>query len=369
MKIVNEVSSKKEQYGTVAAQVHDKHGNLLQEVEIPVDSFNRQMWRAVQANFAVGNGPVTALNNSNSSITIARVIADGVINDYRGIVVGSGTTATTYDTVLMQTLIGFGSGNGELYALPCTAEYDVSTRISTLTRSFISVNENSSPIPVNEVGICVSTNTGINPTSTANSLLFIRDVLPSTLTVPYEGMLTVQYKLRIASGNNNYSNVFIRPYGYGNDQPDTRLFANTNGNLINIALSSINELSYRVTGEEGNTRRGLNFGTSTTAFNVAQVDLQGKIPHGNGAGQLFYHPTSNTTIQENSTTNSCRFIYTRAVENRSGAPIDINEVGIYIDMLQSAPQSFMLDRKVLENTVTLQDTNIVTFWWEFCYEL
>lgn len=366
MKIVNEVSSKKEHYGTVSAQVHDKHGNLLQDVEIPIDSFNRQMWREIQVSFSGVSTSLTALSNVGLDITATFIefTADATNNQYLGIVVGSGTNATTYNTVLMQTLIDFGTGNGELFALPSTAEYDQSTRISTLTRSFISLNENSSPISVNEVGITTSTGSG----GKSDVILMVRDVLPSTLSIPYEGTLSVQYKLRIASGNNNYSNVFIRPYGNNRDtsSANRRLLANTNGIATIIPSSSLN---LRVVSDEGDTRRGLNFGTSTTAFDVAQVDLQGKIAHGNGAGQLFYHPTSNTTIQENSTTNSCRFIFTRAVENRSGAPISINEVGIYIDGSASAPQSFMLDRKILENTVTLQDTNIVTFWWEFCYEL
>lgn len=369
MKIVNEVSSKKEQYGTVSAQVHDKHGNLLQDVEIPIDSFNRQMWREIQVNFAGANTSLINLTNASSDYGNSLFItytADGVNNDYLGIVVGSGTNATTYNTVTMQTLIDFGTGNGELFALPSTAEYNLSTRIATLTRSFISVNENSSPISINEVGITAAPAT--QKSSKAEVFLMVRDVLPSTLSIPYEGTLSVQYKLRIASGNNNYSNVFIRPYGSNQSTTiaNRTALSNTNGNVLTTGQI---QTSYRLVCDEGNTRRGLNFGTSNAAFNVTQVDLQGKIAHGNGAGQLFYHPTSNTTIQENSTTNSCRFIFTRSVENRSGSPISINEVGIFIDGDLAAPQSFMLDRKILENTVTLQDTNIVTFWWEFCYEL
>jgi hypothetical protein len=361
-KITTEVSAKKEQYGDLVVTVHDKHGNIKQRVEQPVDSFNRQMWRLLQRNFTGQFGAnMTFLNGSTGTfVGLPLAIGDAQTGSYRGTVVGSGTNPTTYDTVTMQTLINIGSGVNELSAQEETVEIDYTNNIAIVTRSFVSLNAASSAISVNEVGLCLAGNEDFVATNVV--ALFVRDVLLSTVSVSYEETLTVQYKLRISNGNNNYFNATVRTFGL--PRSSARNLVNTTGSLVSFSAS---QLALRAISPEGFITNGLVVGTSNTAFAKTQNNLISRIAHGNSAGQLFYHPSTNTVIQENSTTNSMRFMLMRTVENRSGSNIEIKEVGLFTDAGATSPQSFMLDRRVVEPPVTVTNGNTVTFTWEFCY--
>jgi hypothetical protein len=363
-KIISEVSSKKQQYGDLIATVHDKYGNLLQRIEQPVDSFNRQMWRWLQSNFSSTTPTVVHLNNSTYSPNPASIFgcrADGAVGSYTGIIVGSGTNATTYDTVVLQTMIDHGTSNGLLSYQENTAEFDSTTLISTLTRSFINLSANQASINVNEVGIGISL--AGDQTGKTLVVMTVRDVLSATISVPFEATLTVQYRLRISNGNRNYVNSVIQNYGVTRGNTNT-FWTNTTGSTIVItsATARMNLLS-----PEGTTGTGMVFGTSNNSFNINQVDLVTTIAHGNSAGQLFYHPTTNTVIQENSVTNSMSFKFMRAVENRSGSDVSVSEVGLFTNA--GGTSKFMFDRKIIDPPVTVTNGNIVTFTWEFCYEV
>jgi hypothetical protein len=357
-KITSEVSSHKEQYGTIVATVHDKYGNLKQRVEQPVDSFNRQTWRILYGDLSGISTTLIYLSGGNASLgEVYKRTADAGINGYSGIVIGSGINPTSYDTVAMQTIIDLGESSGQLRGLNSTAEFDQSTGIATLTRSFVSQNSSSGLITVNEVGIA----TGTAPLASKSvSTLMVRDVLLSSVIVDFEEILTIQYKLRISSGTNNWTNIVIRPYGIS-DFPGTVSLTNTTNTATTISLG------YNILGAEGNDKRGIVVGTSNTAFIRTQVDLGSKILHGNSAGQLFYHPTTNGALQENSTSNSVKFMFTRAFENRSGSNIEVREVGLFTNI--GAVSSYMFDRRVIEPPVTITNGNTVAFSWEFCYEV
>jgi hypothetical protein len=362
-KITSEVSAHKQQYGDIVATVHDKHGNLLQKVEQPVDSFNRQMWRWLQANFAASGNfrtfDLTNVSRNPSPESIYGYKADGGVSTYTGIIVGSGSNPTTYDTVVLQTSVDHGSGNGQLQYQENTAEFDSVNLISTLTRTFVNISENQANITVSEVAISVSA--GGTQTAKTSGIMTVRDVLASSLTIPFEGTLSVQYRLRISNGNRNYINAVILPYGTPRGNTTVN-WTNTKGSIVNLG-SGIAQMNLR--SEEGQLFRGIVFGTSNAAFNVDQIDLVSNITHGNGAGQLFYHPTTNGVMEENSATNSMRFIFTRSVENRSGSNISISEAGLFTG--GSAASYFMFDRKVIDPPVTVTNGNIVAFTWEFCY--
>jgi len=73
---------------------------------------------------------------------------------------------------------------------------------------------------------------------------------------------------------------------------------------------------------------GVRVGTSTTAFQRDQYELQAKIAHGSGSGQLTYGAhTIEDYLDEDSTT---RFRILRPFTNNSGAAITVNEIGIAI---------------------------------------
>jgi hypothetical protein len=362
-KLTTEISSKRQQYGLIKAIVCDKHGNVKQEVEQSVDSFNRHMWRWMYNNF-YGTNPQNIISLSNSSISPSGNIfgrtADGQANGYAGIVIGTGSAAMTYDTVTMESIVDHGMSSGQVFAGETTCEFDASTGVATTTRSFVSMNSASSTLGINEVGIAIA----IDRDAAKNlAILMIRDVLQSTLNVEYEDTITIQYKVRMAQGTNNMTNAFINVYG--------RSGAATLGsftNTTNVAASvSSTAFALNVLAQEGVLARGIVFGTSNAAFAKTQVDLSARIAHGNSAGQLFYHPVTNTVIEENSTTNSMRFMLMRTVENRSGSNVTIAEAGLFAN--SSATFSFMLDRKLIDPPVTVTNGNTVTFTWEFCYEV
>jgi hypothetical protein len=371
-KITSEVSAKKEQYGSIVATVQDKHGNIKQRVEQPVDSFNNQFWRMF-FKFSVGAGTTNAILNNTllSGSTTTTVIfgterADGITNQYKGIVLGSGTSQTAINTAVMGTLIEFSSVNtdtGKLNALQNTIEFDDATGIATISRSFVNLVP-SSTVSVNEIGVA-----NTNEPSNLNigvSILTVRDVLDSTLNVAFEDTLSIQYKIRMFNGTNNLTNICILG-NYGRYTGNTYTpFVNTTGSLLNVRGTMLSTSSGFTT-NEGNVRQGLIFGTGNTAFSKTQIDLVGSIHHGNSAGQLFYHPANFTSYNENTATNSLSWTIVRPVENRSGSDITISEVGLFTSAGTSTNSRFLMDRKVLSNAVTVTNGNTVTFTWEFCY--
>ncbi len=274
---------------------------------------------------------------------------------------------TTISKNIMDSLVVHGSGSGQLEAQVSTVEFDATNGISTLTRPFVNVSSDQGTITINEVGIAFS---GTESATTTNAYLAVRDVLASSVNVPYEATLAVQYKVRISQGTNNYKNVFIRPFGLSTTSNTLERYGLTN--ITNVYVSTLASSGIvRITSTEGQTNRGLVFGTSNGAFAVTQNDLLGKIAHGNSAGQLFYHSTTNGTFDINTTTNSLSFKFFRSVENRSGSNISIYEAGIFSDggAAVAGVQSFMLDRRVIDPPVTITNGNIISFTWEFCYEV
>jgi hypothetical protein len=372
-KITTEVSAKKEEYGTIVATVHDKYGNLLQKVEQPVDSFNNQLWRSY---FTWASGRGTALpsglqlkdlaNGNEAGFGFGWQHCDGQLNSYAGIVIGSGTTQTGYNTVLMGSIIDFSGTlvSGTVNALETTIEYDSTNDIATITRSFINLVEGST-VTVNEVGI--ANKDGFAVALKSEAVLTIRDVLVSALTLGSEETLTVQYKIRMATGTKNLKKLFL--YGqYGRPRGDENIsLINSTGSTINLRAFIFTPSVSFVT-NEANIRQGLIFGTSNIAFNADQIDLDAPLSHGNSAGQIFYHPSNYTNIIENSTTNSMNFTLTRAVENRTGSNVTISEIGVFSSGGRSSVnERYMFYRAPIDPPVTVTNGNSVTFNYEICY--
>jgi hypothetical protein len=359
-KFTTELSSKKEEYGSIIATVHDKYGNVKQTLEQPVDSFNRQLWRALQRSLVnLSPSAMTSLTNTslNPGGSIGSYTYDGVVNSYTGIVVGTNNATMTYDTVLMGSIVDFGTSSGQLFASEVTTEFDTSTGIATATRSFLSLNNASGTITIREVGLAMASSTNA---AKGSASLFVRDVLLQELNVSFEETLTVQYKIRISNGVNNYTNAIIRAFTYSNA---VYTATNTTGSVINPTTTTT---PYNLNAVTGDSTMGMLVGTSNTAFAKTQINLGSKIDHGNSAGQLFYHPVTNSTIIENSASNSMSFYFYRTFENRSGSNISIAEAGLFTN---SNPSRIMFDRRVIDPPVTVSNGNSVTFTWEFCYEV
>lgn len=118
-------------------------------------------------------------------------------DDDRGILVGSGTDAESFEDYALQTKIAEGSGAGQLNHVLSEAvarSYAAVTQTSTLIRYFN--NNSGGSIDVNEVALVPksshSEGAGYN-----GFFLMSRDKLASTVSVPDTGQLKVTYTIQL----------------------------------------------------------------------------------------------------------------------------------------------------------------------------
>jgi len=126
-----------------------------------------------------------------SAATVAGYLASAAV-DTKGIVVGTGTTAESFEDYALDTKIANGTGAGEL-SYVASELHNVTWTGGTLTMADEQVryfnNNSGGSIGVNEVGIIAQIDI-----ATLNVLaLMSRDVLGSTVTVPDTGQLKVTY--------------------------------------------------------------------------------------------------------------------------------------------------------------------------------
>ena len=104
---------------------------------------------------------------------------------------------------------------------------------------------------------------------------------------------------------------------------------------------------------------GIVIGTGTDAVTISDYQLQTRIAHGTGAGQMQY----GTQTFDSSTTvsgSNCYFQMARVFTNNSGGTITVKEVGIYSSI---STYDFMLDRTLIDQAVT--DGQTLTLQYKF----
>jgi len=367
-RVRTEVASKREQYGTVSAVVRDKNGNIIQRQEQPVDSLTTNFWRIIYGMHAEESGSLalTTLGGGLVSNQLRNRSSDGGLEDYKGIVVGTGTTAVTYNDTSMATLITHGVGTGQLSAEETSNYYNPVTNSVEIVRTFVNADTGASNITVTEVGICNGVGTGTSSTTQVN--LYCRDVLDTALVIPYEGVLTVVYTITFANGNANYTR-FLNRFGYRN-RAETFTFANV-VNTTGTSFTGSTVQDWGFLGIVGDDNNGLVLGTGNT--NPTELNtwaLEGKIAHGEASGQLFYYESTISSLETNSATNSCRWYLNRVVQNRSGGAVTFNEIGLFMNATINTNTVYMLDRKFPdEGGITISNGQFATISWEFCYIL
>lgn len=117
-------------------------------------------------------------------------------DDAKGILVGSGTDAETFEDYVLQTKIANGSGAGQLAYVESelhSVSYEAGTK--TLKNSLVRYFNNNSgaAIGVNEVGIVYY---GYLANTPGNALVS-RDKLGTTVSVPDTGQLKVTYTIQL----------------------------------------------------------------------------------------------------------------------------------------------------------------------------
>jgi len=114
--------------------------------------------------------------------------------DFKGICVGSGTNAESFEDYTLQTLIANGNGAGQLSYTQenvHVATYDAGTKKLTITKIRYFNNNSGGDIGVNELCIYLRLN------YVAASVMLCRDKLPVTVTVPNTGQLKVTYTVQL----------------------------------------------------------------------------------------------------------------------------------------------------------------------------
>ncbi|APH12382.1 hypothetical protein ASJ33_04065 [Dehalococcoides mccartyi] len=115
--------------------------------------------------------------------------------DTKGIQVGSGTNAETFEDYALQTQIANGTGAGQMSYIASEVHsiaYDAGTKVlrNTLIRYFN--NNSGGNVNVNEVGIVAYLQGQFS-----QNYMMSRDKLPATITVPTTGQLRVTYTIQL----------------------------------------------------------------------------------------------------------------------------------------------------------------------------
>lgn len=114
-----------------------------------------------------------------------------------GIQIGTGTTAETFESHVLTTLIANGTGAGQMQyqemAQPIPV-WNSSTKKMTLTLTRQIVNNSGNAIGVNEIGLVSRHTWG---SSASDLCLVARDKLNTTVNVPHQGQLVATYTLEI----------------------------------------------------------------------------------------------------------------------------------------------------------------------------
>lgn len=202
-----------------AAEVFDNSGNLIKKIKPQRSkSWNRNAYNLLFATLAAANVSDTSWGAGNLNIrdtggttrsfptrTLVLAVADyealnssyGFISaagvTTRGIILGSSSTTESFDHHYLQSLIGHGTGSGQLQYGATEAAirtWDASNRIfrRIITRYF--TNGSGATVTVREAGLCHGT---ITIGGSTYDFMLSRDVLPSAIEVPNNGVLKFQY--------------------------------------------------------------------------------------------------------------------------------------------------------------------------------
>lgn len=105
---------------------------------------------------------------------------------------------------------------------------------------------------------------------------------------------------------------------------------------------------------------GIRVGSSDTAFDKAQYELQTRITHGSGSGQLMYGASTVEDYSDEDTTT--RFRILRPFTNSSGATITVKEIGIAICNIVTGTSTsrFLICRDVLTSPQSIPNLATLT---------
>ena len=190
--------------------IKDEYGNLIKRHTGKSHSFVRNYSNMNALNGIIGYAPIgttyaagsialwlqtnsvaTSVTNSFGHSTVAAPIGDAAA----GIIVGTGSTAESFDQYRIDTLIAHGTGAGQLSysVLTATAAWNSGPKTITNVVQRIFTNNTANTITINEiclVDVVYTTPGSSNPSPV--SILLIRDV-PTPIDVAAAANVTITY--------------------------------------------------------------------------------------------------------------------------------------------------------------------------------
>ncbi|MFC1874644.1 hypothetical protein ACFLY3_00595 [Chloroflexota bacterium] len=200
-------------------EVRDKDGRVIKRQSQRCHSFGRNVYNYIFSHLVARNCPDVDFGAGHMSMratsgTIrhanygAGIIAQmnfegngpnaGAGVDDRGILVGSGTNPESFEGYFLQTQIDNGTGAGQLSHVASETpvySYDAGTKTWTAELKRYFNNNSGGSIGVNELALVYYLERVVG---TADKVLWSRDRLSSTVTIPNTGQLRVTYTIRLA---------------------------------------------------------------------------------------------------------------------------------------------------------------------------
>jgi len=194
-KRVQPTSRKIEESLSYSVEVRDKQGRVIQRISAPSRSYVQQWNQIINIQASQANKTVTDIAGNPISIPkhSASLRADALLI-LMSIVVGKGTTAVAITDYALESLLEYGTGTDELSYQPETfTEPSVVGSTCSFTLRRVMVNNSGATITgIKEIG-CYNGHGGVG----VGMILGFRDVLPSAVSVPHGGSITVTYTIKV----------------------------------------------------------------------------------------------------------------------------------------------------------------------------
>lgn len=349
-------------YGHYIMTLRNKHGNIIKRGEYEVHSIIEQYWLFIYNTLrSSSTGSYRRVDNSgNTSIThLATRSGNGGTLDSRGICVGTSSAAVAFTNNSLGGFIASGTATGQLLYSDAIVGYDASTGKATITQTF--TNNTALDIDVNEVGIAVS-QSAVDGTQA----MFIRDVPGSTFAVLPAAVLTVSYEIQFPFGCQNWHMMFAK-HQIARNTANISLY-NVTGTLVTSGSFGTADGAFGFTAIIGNDKRGIIVGNSSNLETINTFALGTQISHGEGAGQLMHYDSTISSYETSTTPNVSAFYISRVFINRSGASVNIAEVGIASNATIGLTNfTYLFDRRVLGSEISVADNQSVTITFAYKY--
>lgn len=318
--------------------------------------------------------------NEGARLRILKPVANSLIrssfNTFTDAVIRVGRSATANVTDQQWLINEYDESEGasgetwELeYTFPIasTPAFNYTSKTGELNFSAIVTNNSGASVDINEVGLFMKV---YQASFDHRYALMARDVLPSTLVLGDGASITVNYRIQTVMGaTSGFTDLLLNGIKILQDPINSRnlvdIFGSTfltgesSGAFLAIGPSGDAFVNTSLSGARGQYV-GLQVGTGNTAVAMNDRDLDTRVEHGTGSGQMVHYGTIVDNYQIVGDTAS--FDLTKIFENRSGGTIGIREVGLVTAMSSSNGSlgvTCLLTRHVLPTTIDVDDGEII----------